>query len=94
MTLEDLLQFFTQFRPEILRLVISLIIALTIAIAYKIFSRSLSRVARRFEFDPHIENSLRLILRVAMILVATTVLFTVFELPTTWFIGSSSTIRI
>jgi len=54
MTLEDLLNLFTQFKPEMLRLVVSLIIALAIVIAYKIFSRSLSRVAKRFEFAPHL----------------------------------------
>ena len=90
MALEDLFNFFIQFRPEVLRLIISLIISLAIGIAYKILSRSLSRVAKRFEFDPHLENSLRLILRVVIILVATTTLFTMFELPTTWFLGGSA----
>jgi len=71
-----------------LRLAISVVVV--VAIVYKIFSRSLSSVGKRLEFDPHVQNSLRLILRVVTIVVVTTTLFTIYELPTTWFLGGSA----
>lgn len=90
MIFEDLVGFFNQIHPEAPRILLSSVIVLAIAVAYKTFSRSLSRVAKRLEFDPHIENSLRLVLRVVVMVIATTTLFTVFELPATWFLGGSA----
>jgi len=89
MAFEDLVNFLNQLQP-VMRLVASLIVLAITAIVYKIFSRSISSAAKRLELDPHVENSLRLILRVIMIVVATTTLFTVYELPTAWFVGSSA----
>jgi len=90
MNLEDLPNYFDQFEPEISRLIISSFVVLAIAIVYKISSRSISRMAKKFEFDPHVENSLRLILRVVTMVVATSATFSMFELPTTWFLGGSA----
>jgi len=90
MALEELLSFLNQIHPEMPRLVLGLAVASAVAIAYKAFSRSLSRIAKKFEFDPHVENSLRLVLRVVTMVVATTAIFTIFELPATWFLGGSA----
>jgi len=90
MAFEDLIRFLTQLHPEMPRIVMSLVILLAIVIAYKIFSRSISRVAERLEFDAHVENTIRLILRVVTVVVATTTLLTVYELPATLFLGSSA----
>ncbi|MEM2110664.1 MAG: mechanosensitive ion channel [Candidatus Bathyarchaeia archaeon] len=90
MSLEDLFNFFSQLRPEFLRFILGLIVVLTVAIVYKIFSRSISKIAKKIELDPHIENSLRLILRVVVIVVAASAIFAIFEFDTTWFLGGSA----
>ena len=90
--LEDLFQFLTRIHPETPRLIVILIVVSTVVIFYKILSRSLSRVGKRLELDPHIQNSLRLILRVLTLVVLTTAIFSVYELPTTWFVGGSALI--
>jgi small-conductance mechanosensitive channel len=92
MILEDLFQFLTRIHPETPRLIAILIIIAVVSVFYKIFSRSITCISRRLEFDPHIQNSLRLVLRVLTLLVLTTALFTIHELPTTWFVGSSALI--
>jgi len=90
MALEELISFFNQLHPGMLRLFITLVVVVAIAVVYKIFSRSLSSVGKRLEFDPHVQNSLRLILRVATLVVVTATLFTIYELNTTWFLGGSA----
>jgi len=87
MGLED---FLSQLHPEMPRLLASLIILSTAVIVYKILSRSISRVAGRLEFDAHVENTLRLILRVIIVAVGSTSLLTLYELPATLFLGSSA----
>jgi len=89
MTIDDLINLLNQLSPTI-RIIMSLIFLVIIAIVYKVFSRSISSTTKRLELDPHIENSLRLILRVVAILVGITILFTLYELPTEWFVGTSA----
>ena len=89
MTIQGLVDSLNQL-PLAMRVVASLILLSTIAIVYKLFSRSISSTARRLELDPHVENSFRLILRVVTIIAAITLLFTLYELPTEWFVGSSA----
>jgi small-conductance mechanosensitive channel len=74
------------------RLIVSLIIVIAVVIAYKIFSRYISTTAKRRKLDPHVENSLRLILRVVAILFTTITLFAIYELPLSWLLGSSALI--
>lgn len=89
MKLEDLAYFLGQSQP-VTRLVVTIFALALTAVVYKLFSRSISKVGKRLELDEHVQNSLRLVLRVLTILVAITTLFTAYELPTTWFVGSSA----
>jgi small conductance mechanosensitive channel len=89
MTLDDLGVFI---RLEILNIIASLVIVVVITIAYKLISRSLSKMAEKVQIEPHIENTIRLVLRVCSIAAATALVFSIFELPTTWFLGSSAII--
>ena len=69
------------------------IVALVVIVAvYKLVSRSISRVTERLETGPHVENSFRLILRVASIVAVSTVFLNVFQLPTDWVVGASAVI--
>jgi len=81
-----------QIRQEIPRIFIGLVILVFIALIYKTVSRILSRTSKRLEFSPNAENSLRLIIRVIVVVSGTTTLFTLFELPTSWFLGGSALI--
>lgn len=63
-----------------------------ISVAYKLFSGFLNRTAKRIELEAHALNALHLILRVITIAVASTVVLSIFNLPTEWFIGSSALI--
>ena len=92
MILEDIIQFLIRIHPETPRLVAILIVITVVAVFYKILSRSITRISKRLEFDPHIQNSLRLVLRVLTLLVLTTAVFSLYELPTEWFIGGSALI--
>lgn len=87
MTLEELFNLY----PEI-RVLIGLIVVVVAAVEYKIYSRLISRFCKRAKLGPHVQNSLRLILRVTIIVAVTVVLFTIYELPTTWFLGGSALI--
>ncbi|MBS7631425.1 mechanosensitive ion channel [Candidatus Bathyarchaeota archaeon] len=92
MALNDLIQFLIEIHPEIPRLIIVSIIVASTMIVYKLLSRSITRLGKRLELDAHIQNTLRLILRVLTLLVLSTIIFTVYELPTTIFVGSSALI--
>lgn len=90
MTLGDLIAILDQLHPQMPRLVISLLVVLAIVIVYKLLSRSLSRASKRLEFDPHVENSARLMLRVVTIVATSAILFTMFEIPATWLVSGSA----
>ena len=89
MKLEDFANFLGQSQP-VTRLAVTVFALVVTAVVYKLFSRSISNVGKRLELDEHVQNSLRLVLRVLTILVAITTVFTAHELPTTWFVGSSA----
>lgn len=59
---------------------------------YKILNRFINRTVTRMELEPHVMNAFRLILRVATITWTLTVVFSIWELPTEWFLGSSALI--
>ncbi|UCD44759.1 MAG: mechanosensitive ion channel [Candidatus Bathyarchaeota archaeon] len=88
----SLLDSFTQLSPEIYNLILSIIALVTIYIVYKLLSRFISRTGKEVELEPHALNAIRLVLRVAAIMVASTFLFSVWDLPTNWFVGSSALI--
>jgi small conductance mechanosensitive channel len=83
---------FSDLPLEIEKLIISIIALVVVSVVYKIFSRFISRTGKRLELEPHGLNALRLILRVVTILIISSFLFSVWELPTEWFIGSSALI--
>ena len=89
MSFTDWLQLLEQFSP-IVHFVVSLALLALVAIIYKVISRSIANTSKRLELDPHIENSLRLVLRVLTGLIAITIFFAIFELPTDWFVGGSA----
>ncbi|MEM3056891.1 MAG: mechanosensitive ion channel, partial [Candidatus Bathyarchaeia archaeon] len=88
--LEDFIRSLLWIHPEMPRIVLVSIVLIAVGIGYTILSRSLTRLSKRLELDPHITNSMRLVLRVLALFVCITVVFTVYELPTTWFVGGSA----
>ncbi len=88
--LEDFISDLLRIHPEMPRIVLISVVLIAVGIGYTILSRSLTRLSKRLELDPHITNSLRLVLRVLALFVCITVVFTVYELPTTWFVGGSA----
>jgi len=77
--------------PELNLLFSALALVLTFVV-YKSLSRFLSRTGARLELEPHALNAIRLVLRVAAIAVALSVLLGIWNLPTEWFIGGSALI--
>ena len=59
---------------------------------YKLVSIFVSSAAKRKMVDPHVENVIRLFLRIAAIIVAVSATFTVYEVPSQYFVGSSALI--
>ncbi len=89
-SLEDFVRSLLWLHPEMPRIVLVSLTLLAVGVGYAFLSRSLTRLSRRLELDPHITNSMRLLLRVLTLLFSITVVFTVYELPTTWFVGGSA----
>jgi len=77
-------------QSEFHRIVVTIIILALVLLVYKMMSRSVKEMVKRFELEPHVENSFRLILRVGAIVAASTAVMSMFELPTTWFLGGSA----
>jgi small-conductance mechanosensitive channel len=92
MFMEDLSNLLTELSIAAPRIAVGLIVAAIILVIYKIISRSLSKMSKRIEMEPHIENSFRLIIRVGAIVSASTAFLTILELPSTWFLGGSAII--
>ncbi|MCW3991818.1 MAG: mechanosensitive ion channel family protein [Candidatus Bathyarchaeota archaeon] len=74
------------------RILITAVILAVIALGYKLFIRFVSRAGEELELDMHAMNAVRLVIRVAAIVVASSAVFTIFEVPTTIFIGGSALI--
>ena len=88
----SLLDIWAQLPPDAVKLLQSVVAIVVIFITYKYLSRLLSRTGKNAELEPHAMNAARLVLRVAAIMVASTVLLRVWSLPTDWFVGSSALI--
>jgi small-conductance mechanosensitive channel len=86
----SLLDPLSQLSPELKNLLLSIVALTAISIAYKMLSRFISRAGKRIELEPHAMNAIRLILRVVAIMVTSTFLFSVWDLPTNWLVGSSA----
>jgi len=85
-----LLPFLDELNPELLRLLYSAIGMAIIVFFYYIISRSIKRLGKRLEIDAHVQNSVRLVLRVLTLIVVTGVIIVIYQLPETWFIGGSA----
>jgi len=59
---------------------------------YRLLIGFIKRKGQELELEPHIRNIIRLLLRVVAIVIATTTVFNIFELPTNVFLGSSALI--
>jgi small conductance mechanosensitive channel len=59
---------------------------------YRAIAGVLKSKGQELELEPHIRNIIRLLLRVVAIVVATTTVFNIFEIPTNIFLGSSALI--
>jgi small conductance mechanosensitive channel len=86
----DFFEFIRSVPPEVLSALEGIVALILIAVAYKVISRYLDRVGARLEIDSHGLNSIRLIVRVITILLATSILFTIYQLPTDLFVGGSA----
>ena len=86
----DLIGFIRSLPPEILALVSGISALVVIGMVYKLFSRYIDRAGERLEIDSHGMNSIRLIVRVITIILATSILFTIYQLPTDLFVGGSA----
>ncbi|RLI07870.1 hypothetical protein DRO42_07360 [Candidatus Bathyarchaeota archaeon] len=88
----NLLDYGSQLPQGMYEALVSVVILVSVAVGYKILSRFLSRTGERLELEAHAMNGLRLLLRVAAIVVASYGVFIVFKVPTTMFVGGSALI--
>ena len=88
----SLADFFPQLPREAIQVIQSAIGIVVIFIIYKYLSRIISRTGREAELEPHAMNAARLVFRVSAIMVASTMLLRIWNLPTDWFVGSSALI--
>jgi len=74
-------------------LIKSLNVALAIVIVvvlYKLLSRTISRLSKRVGLEPHVENSLRLVLRLGAVALIIAAVSLFFGLDPTWIVGGSA----
>ena len=61
-------------------------------IAYKLVNRYLSRFCEQLKVEAHVENALRLTIRIVIAIIGLGVIMHMFGLPITWLLGSSALI--
>ena len=71
---------------------LSIATILLVYTVYRVLVGFIKRKGQQLELEPHVRNIIRLLLRVVAIVVATTTVFNIFELPTNVFLGSSALI--
>jgi len=86
---EDVVEYL---RLNYMRVVWAVVSVLLVYAAYRVLSGFIKRKGQQLELEPHVRNIIRLLLRVVAIVVATTTVFNIFELPTNLFLGSSALI--
>ena len=69
---------------------IAAITIIVIYFSYKTILNVLKRRGKDLGFEPHVINTLRLIVRVIAIIVSSTAILTIFDLPTDIFVGTSA----
>lgn len=72
------------------RFMISLTFLVLILGIYRLLSSSIKALGKREEVDEHIQNILRLILRISTIFIIISTVFTIFELDATLFLSGSA----
>jgi small-conductance mechanosensitive channel len=72
------------------RLVLSAIALLIIYFGYRAILQFLKRKGEGLGFEPHIINTLRLIIRVIALIIASISLFTIFDIPSELFVGTTA----
>lgn len=82
----------TRLSPMGMNILLSAAGLIAIFVAYKYTSRFVSRAGKEAELEPHAMNATRLVFRVAAIMIASTLLLRIWDLPTDWFVGSSALI--
>jgi putative Mn2+ efflux pump MntP len=88
----DLTSLLEDLRLEVWHLAFGLIAIVGVLMVYKVISRSVSRMSKRLELEPHVENSFRLVLRVGALIAGIAVFLRMFELETPWLLGGSAII--
>ena len=74
------------------RLLFGGVVIAIVGVGYKFLSRVISRTGARLQLEPHAINALRLLLRISTIAIASSTLFTIFEISTTAILGGSALI--
>ena len=69
---------------------IAAITIIVIYLSYKTVLRLLKQRGKVLGFEPHVVNALRLIVRVVAIIVSSTAILTIFDLPADLFVGASA----
>ena len=87
---DDLTSLLEDLRLEVWHLAFGLIAIVAVLMVYKVISRSVSRMSKRLELEPHVENSFRLVLRVGALVAGIAVFLRLFELETSWLLGGSA----
>jgi small-conductance mechanosensitive channel len=65
---------------------------LIISVLYKLFSNLIQKRGSQLNLEPHVRNALRLLLRVVAIVATTTIIFSIWNIPTNIFVGGSALI--
>ena len=84
---EDLVEYL---RLNYMKFAWSIATVLLVYTVYRVIAGVLKSKGQELELEPHVRNIIRLLLRVVAIVVATTTVFNIFEMPTDIFLGSSA----
>jgi small-conductance mechanosensitive channel len=75
---------------ESYRLGQSLLVIISLYFLYKTIMRFIEQKGRELKFEPHVVNILRLVVRVVSLIVGTTAILTIFDVPPDLFVGGSA----
>ena len=75
---------------ESYQLGLSIVSIIAIYIIYRAILGVIRRQSQRLELEPHIVNALRLIVRVVALIIALMAIFTIFDIPSDLFVGTSA----
>jgi small-conductance mechanosensitive channel len=79
-----------QLPKETIKLLQSVVAISVVFIAYKYLSRFINQTGKEVDLEPHVMNAVRLVFRVAAIMIVSIILLNIWNLPDEWFIGSSA----